>query len=216
MPGENTKKAAGGWIDISIPLKDNTAHWPGDTPFSYEVSATKEQTGSVNIGKITMSTHLGTHIDAPFHFLNDGEKVSGLDLDVYIGQCRVVDASRFTVLSRETLSSLPVEGTERLLIKTSVPNNYEQFPEKIPYITKDGADYLGESGIRLAGLDVPSVDPLDSKELEAHHQLYKNGIYILENIMLDTVPPGDYELIALPLAIEEGDGSPVRAVIRPV
>jgi arylformamidase len=216
MPEDNRKRAAGGWIDISMPLKESTAHWPGDTPFAYDVSATKEQTGSVNIGKITMSTHLGTHTDAPFHFLNDGERISDLDLDVYIGRCRVVDASRFSVFSRETLSSLPVEGTERLLIKTSVPNNHAQFPEEIPYITKDGADYLGESGIRLAGLDVPSVDPLDSKELEAHHQLYKNGIYILENLMLDNVPPGDYELIALPLAIAGGDGSPVRAVIRTV
>ncbi|MEB1808895.1 MAG: arylformamidase [Bacillaceae bacterium] len=204
------------WIDISQPLTRSIAHWPEDTPFSYDVSYTKEQTGSVNIGKITTSVHIGTHIDAPFHFKNDGAKVGELDINVYIGPCRIIDVSSASKIDADTLSQYDLEGVTRLLLKTSVPNNPSAFPNEIPYITKSGAEYMQQKGIILLGVDVPSVDPLDSKELEGHHALHEHGIHILENVMLDQVEPGDYELIALPLAIIESDGSPVRAVIRPL
>ncbi len=204
------------WIDISQPLNSNTAHWPEDTPFSYEVSYSKEQTGSVNIGKITTSTHIGTHIDAPFHFLDDGERVLDLDINLYIGQCLVIDVSPHLEIDDKILSQFNLEGVTRLLIRTHIPNNPYSFPEQIPYITKRGADFLGEKGIKLIGVDVPSVDSLDSKNLEGHHALHKNGIHILENVMLDQLEVGEYELIALPLPIELGDGSPVRAVVRPI
>lgn len=204
------------WIDISQPLNNDLAHWPGDTPFTYEVTFSKEQTGSVNIGKISTSLHSGTHIDAPFHFRSDGPRVLDLDINVYIGACRLIDVSSYAKINREALTHFNLEGITRLLLRTSIPNNPRLFPKQIPYITKDGASYLKEKGIRLIGVDVPSVDPLDSKDMEGHHELYKNGIYILENVMLDHVEPGDYELIALPLPIQEGDGSPVRAVIRPL
>ncbi|MDE5415111.1 arylformamidase [Alkalihalobacterium chitinilyticum] len=204
------------WIDISQPLTSSIAHWPEDTPFSYDVSYTKEQTGSVNIGKITTSVHIGTHIDAPFHFKNDGAKVGELDINVYIGPCRIIDVSNASKIDADTLSQYDLEGVTRLLLKTSVPNNPSAFPNEIPYITKSGAEYMQQKGIILLGVDVPSVDPLDSKELEGHHALHEHGIHILENVMLDQIEPGDYELIALPLAIIESDGSPVRAVIRPI
>jgi arylformamidase len=204
------------WIDISQPLNPDLAHWPGDTPFSYEVTYTKEQTGSVNIGRITTSLHSGTHIDAPFHFINDGPKVLDLDINLYIGPCRLIDVSPHTKIDREVLSRFDLDGVTRLLLRTSIPNNPTVFPEKIPYLTSDSASFLKEKGIRLIGVDVPSVDSLDSKDMEGHHALNQNGIHILENVMLDHVEPGDYELIALPLPLQEADGSPVRAVIRPI
>lgn len=204
------------WIDISQPLNNELAHWPGDTPFTYDVTYSKEQTGSVNIGKMTMSLHSGTHIDAPFHFMDDGPKVLDLDINLYIGPCRLIDVSSYTKINQETLIHFDLEGVTRLLLRTAIPNNPRLFPDQIPYITKDGALFLKEKGIKLIGVDVPSVDPLDSKDMEGHHALYQNGIQILENVMLDHVEPGDYELIALPLALQAGDGSPVRAVIRPI
>jgi arylformamidase len=204
------------WIDISQPLNLDLAHWPGDTPFSYEVTYSKEQTGSVNIGKITTSLHSGTHIDAPFHFRNDGEKVLDLDINLYIGPCRLIDVSPHIRIDREVLSHFDLDGVTRLLLRTSIPNNPTLFPAKVPYLTGDSASFLKENGVQLIGVDVPSVDPLDSKDMEGHHALYKNGIHILENVMLDHVEPGDYELIALPLPLQEADGSPVRAVIRPI
>ncbi|KGX86992.1 arylformamidase [Pontibacillus litoralis] len=204
------------WIDISQPLHDSIGHWPGDTPFSYNITYSKQETGSVNIGRITTSLHTGTHIDAPFHFDNNGEKVTDLAIDVYIGLARVIDLSAFDQIDEAALRTCSLDGVTRVLIKTCVPNNPDHFPAQVPGVTADGAAYLGKKGIRLIGIDVPSVDALDSKEMEGHHTLYKEGIHILENVMLDRVPEGDYELIALPLPLKDADGSPVRAVIRPI
>ncbi|MCY1102940.1 arylformamidase [Shouchella clausii] len=204
------------WIDVSQPLNEKLAHWPGDLPYSYQLTFSKQQTGSVNIGQMAMSVHSGTHVDAPFHFKDDGAKISDLDINVFIGKARVVDLSKYEKIDQAALRSLHLEGVKRLLIKTAVPNQATAFPENIPYVTPDGAAYMKEKGIILIGVDVPSVDPLDSKELEGHHALADNGISILENLMLDKVEEGDYELIALPLPMEEADGSPVRAVIRAI
>ncbi len=202
------------WIDISQPLTNDLAHWPGDTPFSYQVTYTKEQTGSVNIGQITTSVHSGTHVDAPFHFMNDGQRILDLDINLYIGPCRMIDVSSASAIDAVTLKTFDLDGVTRVLIRTSIPNNPTTFPEEIPFVTPCGAVYLAEKGVKLIGVDVPSVDKLDSKDLEGHHALYENGIHILENVMLDQIEPGDYELIALPLALKEADGSPVRAVVR--
>jgi arylformamidase len=202
------------WIDISQPLDDTIGHWPGDTPFSYETAFSKEQTGSVNIGRITTSLHTGTHVDAPFHFDNNGAKILDLDIEVFIGAARVIDVSSFSRIDRNALSSFNLDGVKRLLLKTSMSNNPRLFPEKIPVIEADIADYLGEKGVILIGVDVPSVDPLDSKNMETHHALHQHRIHILENIMLDRVEDGEYQLIALPLPLKDADGSPVRAVLR--
>ncbi|MTH53666.1 arylformamidase [Bacillus mangrovi] len=202
------------WIDITQPLNSRIGHWPGDVPFSSGLKLTKEQTGSVNIGNMSMSLHTGTHADAPFHFSDTGSTIDELDIHIFIGPARVIDLSGETEISRAALEKHSLEGTERLLIKTAVPNRPENFPETIVPVLPDAGPLLKEKGIFLIGVDVPSVDPLDSKEMESHHALYENGIHILENLMLDTVEIGDYELIALPLPITGGDGSPVRAVIR--
>ncbi|MGG0240580.1 arylformamidase [Bacillus rhizoplanae] len=204
------------WIDISQPLNNDIATWPGDTPFSYEVSWTKEQSGSVNVGKISMSIHTGTHIDAPFHFDNDGKKVSDLDINVYIGPARIIDVTGYKSIGAKELKTHDLEGVSRLLLRTSSKTNQHVFPETIPYLRADLAPYLHEKGVRLIGVDVPSVDPLDDKELAAHHELFKHGIHILENVVLENVQDGDYELIALPLSLTDADGSPVRAVIKPL
>ncbi|EJQ51353.1 Kynurenine formamidase [Bacillus mycoides] len=204
------------WIDISQPLNNEIATWPGDTPFSYEVSWSKEESGSVNVGKLTMSIHTGTHIDAPFHFDNDGKKVLDLDIHVYVGVARVIDVSGMESIGKKELENFNLEGVERLLLRTSSHGKANEFPDVIPHLRADIAPFLSDKGIRLIGVDVPSVDPLDDKELAAHHQLFKHGIHILENVVLDHVTDGDYELIALPLALTDADGSPVRAVIRPI
>lgn len=204
------------WIDISQPLNNKLAHWPGDEPFQYNTAVTKAMTGSVNIGRITTSTHIGTHVDAPFHFLNEGKRIIDMDIHRYIGPCEVIDLSCFDEISEAALKEKRISHTERLLIKTALPNKPERFPEEVPPITADGAAYMQSIGVKLVGVDTPSVDPITSKELIGHHALYKHDIYILENVMLDQIEEGSYELIALPLALEEGDGSPVRAVIKPI
>lgn len=204
------------WIDISQPLTNDMAHWPGDTPFSYSPTFTKEQTGSVNIGQMTGSLHTGTHVDAPFHYDSNGKTIDALDLDRYIGKAKVIDVSHTDTISAATLRAFELDQVERILLHTSLPNNPKRFPETYPVLDPDVGPFLREKGVRLLGIDVPSVDTVESKELGVHHALYNNDINILENIMLDHVEPGDYELIALPLAINGADGSPVRAVIRAI
>ncbi|TVP85613.1 MAG: arylformamidase [Alkalicoccus sp.] len=212
----NVRDESRPWIDISQPLHEGTAHWPGDTPFSYETAMTKEETGSVNIGRITTSLHSGTHADAPFHVNNDGADILDLDLHAFLGTARIVDVSSAAVLDDKLFRTMELDGTARLLLKTSVPNRPERFPEAVPALTEDGALFLAESGLRLLGVDVPSIDPLDSREVRAHHTLFEAGTAVLENLMLDDLPEGDYELIALPLPLQGADGSPVRAVVRPL
>lgn len=205
-----------GWIDISQRLEEGVPVWPGDTPFSYRLTWSKEESGSVNVGQITMSTHTGTHIDAPFHFDEEGKQVIDLDLDLYIGRARVIHLPDPKQIGIEELQSENLEGVTRLLIRTETWTDRSAFPGAIPPVAPELAPYLAEKGVRLLGLDLPSVDPLDSKELPAHHALTSHGIHILEGIVLDGVDPGDYQLAALPLPLAQADGSPVRAVLRRV
>lgn len=206
----------GTWIDISQVLNDKIPVWPGDTSFHYEVSWGMEESGSVNVGQVTMSTHTGTHIDAPFHFENEGKKVIDLDFNLYIGQAKVIHLERPDSIGLKELEDIDLQGVKRLLIRTDAWQDKTAFPEYIPHIEPELAAYLAGHGVQLLGLDLPSVDPLDSKELSAHHELNRHGIHILEGLVLDKIEPGEYELAALPLPLEQADGSPVRAVIRKI
>lgn len=205
-----------GWIDISQPLTPTIAHWPGDIPFSYQLTYTKQQTGSVNIGQITTSLHIGTHVDAPFHFDSQGKTIDELDINVFVGRAKVIDVSHVATITDNTLRAFSWDRVTRILLRTSLPNQPEFFPKNMPILDKSIVPFFTEKGIKLLGVDMPSVDPIDSKTLDTHHALHTSGIHILENIMLDHVDSGNYELVALPLAIEGADGSPVRAIIRKI
>lgn len=202
------------WIDLTQPLRKGIAEWPGDTPFSYETTVTKAQSGSVNIGKVTMSTHIGTHTDAPFHYDDDGLRILDLPVDLYIGKASVVDVSGVKEVTRAQLEPVDFQGAERVLLKTGSHPDPAQFPKDYTVIAADVAPLLKERGVKVIGVDTPSVDSEHSKELPAHHSLYQNDIVIIENLVLAPLEPGLYELIALPLALAEADGSPVRAVAR--
>ncbi len=200
--------------DISRKLINGMPVWPGDTAFQYEISWPMEESGSVNVGKLELSTHTGTHVDAPFHFDNKGKRIIELNLDLYIGPARVINMLGKESIGAADLDKINLDGCKRVLFRTLAWENPDVFPEKIPHIEPNLAPFLGSKGVQLIGLDIPSVDPIDSKELPAHHSLNEHGIHILESLLLDEIEPGDYELIALPLPLAEGDGSPVRAVLR--
>ncbi|MEI3604089.1 arylformamidase [Pseudogracilibacillus sp. SE30717A] len=204
------------WIDITQPLTNTIASWPGDETFEFKLSCTKEQTGSVNIGHISTSVHTGTHVDAPYHFDEAGKKIDEIDINMYIGPAKLIDVTAYEIIDMKVLEKYELDGVKRLLLKTENERNPKVFPENFTVIDRDAGDYLRKKGIVLLGTDAPSVDPVDSKSLKGHHSLAENGIYILENLLLNNLMPGDYELIALPLRIVGADGSPVRAVIRPL
>ena len=199
--------------DISRPLAADTACWPGDVSFAFRLASTIAAGASVNVGSIQASVHTATHCDAPFHYDSTRVTVERMSLDTFVGPAWVVDvrgASRW----RDRLEGLDFMDTRRVLFHTGGWPDTERFPESIPVMEPDLADWLADRGVALIGVDVPSVDPLDSKTLDNHHALGNCGITIIEGLWLAHVPAGRYELIALPLRIVGADGSPVRAVLR--
>ncbi|UOQ95187.1 arylformamidase [Halobacillus shinanisalinarum] len=201
-------------IDISMTLNESTPPWPGDEPFRYHLTASMEDTGSVNIGSHKGSNHIGTHVDAPFHYDNDGLKMADLDVHRFYGDALVVNMEGKDVVTKKDLQAFEFEGVSKVLFRSTSWDDRTRFPKKYTVIHEDVGPYLQEQGIDLIGVDTPSVDSETSKTLPAHHSLYNNDILILENIVLDHVAPGTYELMAFPLKMEQADGSPVRAVLR--
>lgn len=199
-------------IDISMTLDAATPEWPGDTPFAYRLSVTKEQSGSVNIGELQSSTHIGTHIDAPFHYDEQGLKIDELPLDVYLTTAQVMDVTGHEHVKLSDLDELR-QGVSAVLLKTASWQNRRKFPGAWATFDPEIAEWMKDHNIRLLGVDVPSVDPETSKELPMHHAMNRNERFILEGIVLDGVVAGVYKLAALPLKIRGGEGSPVRAVL---
>lgn len=200
--------------DITRSLKNGMPVWPGDTPFSYRISSSLADNGSANVGELNMSTHTGTHVDAPFHFAQEGKKINELDLSLYIGKALVIEIAHKEFITEKDLQNHDIQGVRRLLIKSGSWPDAETFPQNYTCIAPESAHYLASAGVQLLGVESPSVDPLDSKDMLAHHALNGAGIFILESIDLNEVETGEYELIAMPLKIEGADGSPVRAVLR--
>jgi arylformamidase len=200
--------------DVSLPLATAMVGWPGDTPYQFGWTCTKAGGAAVNVGHVVCSIHTGTHTDAPYHFDNAGVTTEQLPLTPYLGPARVVDVAGRAIIRRADLANVDLKGTPRLLLRTGSWKDHDRFPETIPVLDEDVPAWLAERGVILVGLDVPSVDPVDSKTLPIHHALGRHGIVIVESLDLSAVPEGVYELIALPLKLVGADGSPVRAVLR--
>ncbi|MEO6597520.1 MAG: arylformamidase [Planctomycetota bacterium] len=203
--------------DISQPIEPATAPFPGDTPFSQEWVLRQENGDSCNVSTIRMSVHVGTHTDAPLHFELDGADIASVDLRRYLGRCRVVDVRGVgtpPLIPAAALTAEMLASAERVLFRTRERQDHRVWDQGFTAVGPDAARALVAAGIQLVGIDTPSMDHADSKELDGHHVLCAGGVAILENIDLTNVPAGDYELIALPLRIVNGDSSPVRAILR--
>lgn len=201
-------------IDISRPIRNGMVVWPGDTPTTFEFAATIAGGYSCNVGRLRLSMHAGTHVDAPYHFRETGAKIDEVPLAAYCGPARVVDARGRTALTPELLAPFDWSATPRVLFRTDCWENPNAFPETWPTFAPELPAWLGAHSVRLVGIDFPSVDARESKDLPTHHALAGASVLILENLDLRDVAPGEHELIALPLKIHGADGSPVRAVLR--
>ena len=202
--------------DITLSLHDGLPCWPGDTPFRFALPWSKLDGASVNVGQVSTTVHIGTHVDAPFHFDDRGATIERLALDPFLGPVRVIDVRGRPIIRVEDLARFDLSATPRILLRTDGWPDHSRFPDSIAVLEESVPDYLREQGVTLLGLDVPSVDQIDSKDLPIHHALGSRGIMILESVDLTRVEPGVYELIALPLKIVGADGSPVRAILREV
>ena len=199
--------------DISRPVYTGMPVWPGDTPAEFKLVATIPGGAACNVGRLRMSVHAGTHADAPFHYNEAGVAMDAVPVDTYLGPARVVDIRGQSMITTALLSAHDFAGTPRVLFKSDTWTDAANFPATWPLLAADVPAWLAQRGVKLVGMDVPSVDHLTSKDLPIHHALDAAGIVILENLDLRAVEPGSYELIALPLKIRGGDGSPVRAVL---
>jgi arylformamidase len=201
--------------DISVALRDGTPEWPGDTPFSCRWTWSMSQGASVNVSAVAGSPHVGTHADAPLHVRDGWPGAHELPLDAFIGDAIVMDVSdRMGEIERGELE-LPEGGeVSRLLLRTGRTIAAGSFPAEWPTLSEGLARELLGRGLRLLGVDSPSVDQRESKTLAVHNMLFSGNAYILENLDLRRVPPGRYELIAFPLRIMSLDAAPVRAVLR--
>lgn len=199
-------------IDISRTLSPATAVWPGDQEVQWTWTARLGQNdSSVNLGALQLSAHAGTHVDAPYHVDEEGGTTEALSLSSFVGPAQVVEVGADESIRPE---HVPNSSAGRLLFKTraSALSDYE-WPDSLAPLTVEAIQRMSDDGVVLVGTDAPSVDPLDSSELPAHHALIDAGIVHLEGLSLKGVSPGHYELLALPLKIKGGDAAPVRAVL---
>ena len=202
--------------DITPAVTAALAVWPGDTPPSREVLADLSRGDNITLSTLRATVHLGAHADAPSHYGRDAASIESRRLDFYLGPCRVVriPAARGT---RIPPSAIPenMRG-ERVLIATGTYPDPERFNDDFAAFDPATVDLLHERGARLVGIDTPSVDLFAARELVAHHRFLAHDMAILEGLVLEQVPEGTYELIALPLKLTGFDASPVRAVLRTI
>ncbi|BDB71225.1 arylformamidase [Comamonas thiooxydans] len=201
--------------DISPAIHPAAPVFPGDTPYSQEWVASIGPGCPVNVSAIHLSPHVGAHADAPLHYDAQGAAIGAVDLDAFLGPCRVIHAMgcgpliEWSHIAHAIDAGLPA----RVLVRT-----YENAPTgwdaDLAAYAPETVRKLADLGVKLIGIDTASIDPASSKSLDSHMVIRQRGLRVLENLVLDEVSEGDYELIALPLKLIEADASPVRAVLR--
>ena len=204
-------------IDISQPLGPATAVWPGDRPFELEWTLRRDRGDTVDVAAVSLSVHTGTHVDGPRH-TGHGPGAGVLPLQPFYGPAVVVDGRPHVERDPPAVGASVLDGvdagqTPRVLIRTRDAADPTTFPAPFAALSPGLATALVERGFVLVGTDAPSVDPVDSKELESHRILAEAGIPNVENLALSGVEPGRYTFIGLPLRLEGADSAPVRAVL---
>jgi arylformamidase len=211
MPAVSSRRL---W-DISPPVSPASPVFPGDTPLALQWTWQLGPDCPVNVSTLTMSPHTGAHADAPLHYDAQGETIGHLDLTPYLGPCRVIHAIGCGGLIEwqhlaHALGDLP----PRVLVRTYDRAPVDRWDPQLAAYAPQTLEGLADLGVVLIGIDTASIDPADSKSLDSHQVIRRRGLRVLENLVLDDVPEGDYELIALPLKLVTADASPVRAVLR--
>ena len=203
--------------DISPSISSDSPLFPGDTAYSQQWTATITPSCPVNLSAITMSPHIGAHADAPLHYGAGAPTIGEVDLAPYLGPCRVIHAiGRRPLITWEHLAHATQHLPPRVLVRTYERAPVDRWDPQLAAFAPETIERLADAGVRLVGIDTASIDPADSKSLDSHQVIRRRDLRVLENLVLDAVPEGDYELIALPLKLMTADASPVRAVLRPL
>jgi len=204
------------WIDISVPLRSGMVNWPNDPPVSIERVLDMNRGDKENVSKIHMSSHTGTHLDAPVHYLVEGVSISDLPLDAVMGPARVIEIQDLISIKVSELQRHQLLPGERILFKTANSGRCwktDAFVEDFVYVSEEAAAYLASVKPKLVGIDYLSVGGFKVDGKKIHEILLQESIWILEGLNLEAVEPGNYDLICLPIKIAGGDGAPARAII---
>ena len=207
------------WLDISVPLKDGMVHWPGDPPIRIENVKDIEHGASSTLSMISMGSHTGTHMDAPLHFIRQGISIDKMPLDTTVGRARVIEVKDTESIKPEELHQYRIRSGERILFKTRNSLRVWQtdtFIEDFVFISDEAARFLVERSVRVVGIDYLSVGSFKHGGSYVHKTLLGGGVWIIEGLDLSHVKPGKYDLICLPLKLDQGDGAPARAILRAV
>ncbi|MFN0110306.1 MAG: cyclase family protein [Blastocatellia bacterium] len=203
--------------DITVPISADLPVYPGDPEIQMERIMSLENGDVANVTRLCCTTHVGTHIDPPSHFIAGARSVDQLPLETLLGAARVVDVGDVPAITADVLSHHNLDGAIRVLFKTRNSSFWPEskvFQEDFAYIAPDAARLLVERGVQLVGIDYLSVERFNFDEPTTHLVLLGASVVIVEGLALRDVPPGDYELLCLPLKIKDGDGSPARVVLR--
>ncbi len=205
------------WIDITVPLRSGLVHWPGDPEARIAQAMWLERGDPYNLTTLSMSAHTGTHMDAPRHFVPDGETIDAVPISTLVGPARVIETRDPVAIRPEELRRHRIRPGERILFKTAGCArrwSTDAFDEDFVYIAKDAAAHLAERRVSLVGIDYLSVGGFQEDAEETHRILLGAGIWIVEGLNLSKVKSGRYDLICLPLRLAGADGAPARAVLR--
>jgi arylformamidase len=202
--------------DISPRIVHGIPVWPGDSAYHSETTWQIGDGCPVKVSKITMSTHTGAHCDAPSHYDANGLAIDEVDLHTYVGACRVIHCLGVRAVEPQHIAAQLENCPPRILLRTYARAPQGAWDQDFPYIAPATIALLAQHGVKLIGIDSPSLDPQESKTLDSHLQVNTHRMAILEGIVLDEIAAGDYELIALPLKLAGLDASPVRAILRPL
>jgi arylformamidase len=204
-------------IDISMPVSSGTPAWPGSPGARTRQLKSLAEGDEANASLVEMDVHTGTHLDAPSHMLRDGQTIEQYDLEVGMGAATVADTGAADAIDAEALASLGLpDDCRRLLLRTQNsrrPELRHRFSPDYAALTLSGAEWVVEHGLALVGIDYLSIQLFDDPT-ETHHVLFRAGITILEGLRLETVQPGAYELLCLPLLLSEAEAAPTRAVLK--
>ena len=204
-------------FDISIPLNEKTPVWPGDSKIKIETTGSRSKGNDYHVSKFSIGAHNGTHIDAPYHFWEDGNKLQDINVSRFITKTLVIEYSGSDHILDEFLKKIDLKGIESVLLKTSnskwLEKTNELFHKDFIAITESAAKWCVKNEIKLIGIDYFSIEKFDSENHEVHKILMRNNVIILEGINLSEVAPGEYQLFCLPLKIAAPDGAPVRAIL---
>ena len=203
--------------DVSVPITNTMPVWPSDPPVKLTPQShlSRDKSHTVRLTTIQMGSHTGTHIDAPWHFVENGRQLNQIPIETLVGKANVFELPDIRSIGRQDVERLPLSGVERVLFKTENSKHWNdgRFFEEFVYLEPEAAQVLVDHGVKLVGIDYLSIDKFKSEKHPTHFVLLERNVVILEGLNLSAVAPGEYDLVALPLNLQDADGAPTRVIL---